>query len=91
MAADAKICMMIADTMEELGLGGNYIVKVNNRKVFDGIREVSGVTSDAQWLTALRAIDKLDRLGVDEVEKLLRKGRKDESGDSFTSRNFHVH
>jgi histidyl-tRNA synthetase len=82
MAADAEVCMMIADTMEELGIPrGSYVVKVNNRKVFDGIREVSGITSDAQWLTALRAIDKLDRLGVDEVEKLLRKGRKDESGD----------
>ena len=81
MAADAEVCMMIADTMEALGLGGNYVVKVNNRKVFDGIREVIGVSSDAQWLTALRAIDKLDRLGVGAVELLLGPGRKDESGD----------
>jgi histidyl-tRNA synthetase len=80
-AADAEVCMMIADTMEALGLGGNYVVKVNNRKVFDGIREVIGVTDDTQWLTALRAVDKLDRLGVDAVEKLLGPGRKDESGD----------
>src|SRR6267154_2074905 len=67
-----------ADTVEALGLGGNYVVKVNNRKVFDGIREVIGVTDDTQWLTALRAVDKLDRLGGDAVEKLLGHGRKDD-------------
>ena len=79
MAADAEVCMMIADTMEQLGIPrGSYVVKVNNRKVFDGIREVIGVKSETQWLTALRAIDKLDRLGVQEVEKLLGPGRKDE-------------
>src|ERR1700694_3126722 len=50
MAADAEVCMMIADTMEALGIPrGSYVVKVNNRKVFDGIREVLGVKSDAQW------------------------------------------
>ena len=82
MAADAEVCMMIADTMEALGIPrGSYVVKVNNRKVFDGIREVLGVKSDIQWLTTLRAIDKLDRLGVQAVGQLLGRGRKDESGD----------
>src|SRR4051794_40905060 len=36
-AADAEMCMMAADTMEALGLKGNYVVKVNNRKVLDGV------------------------------------------------------
>jgi histidyl-tRNA synthetase len=89
MAADAEVCMMIADTMEELGIRkGDYVVKINNRKVLDGIREVAGITNDAQWLTALRAIDKLDRLGVEEVEKLLRDGRTDESGDFTKGANL---
>jgi histidyl-tRNA synthetase len=82
MAADAEICMMAADTMEALGIPrGSYIVKVNNRKVLDGVREAIGVSDDTRWLTVMRAIDKLDRLGVAGVQALLGEGRKDESGD----------
>ncbi len=81
-AADAEMCMMAADTMEKLGIPrGSYVVKVNNRKVLDGVREANGITDDAQWLTVMRAIDKLDRLGWDGVGQLLGRGRKDDSGD----------
>jgi histidyl-tRNA synthetase len=82
MAADAEMCMLAADTMEALGIPrGSYVVKVNNRKVLDGIKDAAKISDDGQWLTALRAIDKLDRLGVKAVEQLLGPGRKDESGD----------
>lgn len=84
-AADAEICMMAADTMEALGVArGQYVVKVNNRKVLDGVMESIGLGGDAhagRRLTVLRAIDKLDRLGLDGVRELLGAGRKDESGD----------
>ncbi|HWL31349.1 MAG TPA: histidine--tRNA ligase [Xanthobacteraceae bacterium] len=82
MAADAEICMMAADTMEALGIErGQYVVKVNNRKVLDGVMEAIGVQEHDRKLTVLRAIDKLDRLGVEAVTALLGEGRKDESGD----------
>ncbi len=85
MAADAEICMMAADTMEALGIPrGQYIVKVNNRKVLDGVMEAVGLggeTNVGKRLAVMRAIDKLDRLGIDAVEYLLGPGRKDESGD----------
>jgi histidyl-tRNA synthetase len=84
-AADAEICMMAADTMEALGIPrGSYRVKVNNRKVLDGLLEsigLGGETQEGKRLTVLRAIDKLDRLGPTGVRQLLGKGRKDESGD----------
>jgi histidyl-tRNA synthetase len=81
-AADAEMCMMAADTMEKLGIPrGSYVVKVNNRKVLDGVRDAIGIADDAQWLTVMRAIDKLDRLGISGVQQLLGDGRKDESGD----------
>src|ERR1700748_2926962 len=81
-AADAEMCMMAADTMEALGIPrGSYVVKVNNRKVLDGVRDALGIKDDGQWLTGMRAIDKLDRLGIDGVKQLLGEGRKDESGD----------
>jgi histidyl-tRNA synthetase len=84
-AADAEICMMAADTMERLGIPrGSYVVKVNNRKVLDGVLEAIGLGGDdnaGRRLTVLRAIDKLDRLGQDGVRMLLGPGRKDDSGD----------
>src|SRR5581483_7094118 len=81
-AADAEICMMAADTLEALGIPrGQYMVKVNSRKVLDGVMEAAGVAEGAQRLIVLRAIDKLDRLGLHGVRELLGPGRKDESGD----------
>ena len=84
-AADAEVCMMAADTMEALGIArGSYVMKVNNRKILDGVMEVIGLTGEdtaARRLTVLRAIDKLDKLGPQGVRLLLGKGRKDESGD----------
>ncbi|WGD53917.1 histidine--tRNA ligase [Bradyrhizobium sp. CB1650] len=84
-AADAEICMMAADTMEALGITrGSYVVKVNNRKVLDGVLESIGLGGDenaGRRLTVLRAVDKFDRLGLPGVRDLLGEGRKDESGD----------
>ncbi|MFD2181332.1 histidine--tRNA ligase [Rhodoplanes azumiensis] len=84
-AADAEICMMAADTMEALGIPrGSYVVKVNNRKVLDGVMEAIGLGGDenaGRRLTVLRAIDKQDKFEWSEVAKLLGPGRKDESGD----------
>jgi histidyl-tRNA synthetase len=88
-AADAEICAMLADALEEVGIPrGDYVVKVNNRKVLNGVMEVAGVLDPAdpekfahERGIVLRAIDKLDRLGPDGVRALLGEGRKDESGD----------
>jgi len=83
--ADAEMCMMAADTLEALGIPrGDYVIKVNNRKVLDGVMEAIGLGGDdkaGQRLVVLRAIDKLDRLGIEGVRALLGTGRKDESGD----------
>jgi histidyl-tRNA synthetase len=88
-AADAEICAMLADALEEVGIPrGDYIIRVNNRKVLNGVMEVAGVLdpSDPDKFASergivLRAIDKLDRLGADGVRALLGEGRKDASGD----------
>ena len=86
-AADAELCMLAADCLEALGIPrGNYVIRVNNRKILDGILESIGVDPHdtdhvGKRLTILRAIDKLDRLEIKGVELLLGKGRKDESGD----------
>jgi histidyl-tRNA synthetase len=91
-AADAEMCMMAADTMEALGIPrGSYVVKVNNRKVLDGVMESIGLGGDenaGRRLTVLRAIDKLDKFPIGEVRKLLGPGRWDggeEGKGDFTS------
>ncbi len=84
-AADAEMCMMAADTMEALGIPrGQYVVKVNNRKLLDGLMEEIGLGGDdnaGRRLIVLRAMDKLDKFGPEGVRLLLGEGRKDESGD----------
>jgi histidyl-tRNA synthetase len=83
-SADAELLMMLSDALEALGLSrGDYIVKINNRKLLDGVLEASGIALEdrARRGIVLRAIDKLDRLGVEGVSALLGDGRKDDSGD----------
>ncbi|WP_224813818.1 histidine--tRNA ligase [Hasllibacter sp. MH4015] len=84
-AADAEICAMLSDCLEAVGIErGDYVIRVNNRKVLNGVMEVAGLAGDdkeAERGVVLRAIDKLDRLGEQGVRDLLGEGRKDESGD----------
>ncbi len=89
LAADAEICAMLADTLEAVGIQRNdHVIKVNNRKVLNGVMERAGVLEPenperfaAERGVVLRAIDKLDRLGPDGVRALLGQGRRDASGD----------
>ncbi|RST86993.1 histidine--tRNA ligase [Aquibium carbonis] len=80
-AADAEMAMMMADVMEALGIArGDYVIRVNNRKVLDGVLEAIGLGGDenaGRRLTVLRAIDKLDKFGPEGVRLLLGAGRWD--------------
>ncbi len=83
--ADAEMCMMMADAMEAVGIArGDYVIRVNNRKVLDGLMDAIGLSDEAdapRRLVVLRSLDKLDKFDWSEVAKLLGDGRKDESGD----------
>ncbi|MDR3509784.1 MAG: histidine--tRNA ligase [Caulobacteraceae bacterium] len=82
--ADAEMIAMMAEGLEAVGLPqGQAVVKINNRKLLNGLLTTVGVQSEPQRLAVLRAVDKLDRLGADGVRYLLGEGRKDESG-AFT-------
>lgn len=79
-AADAEVCAMLADALEAVGIArGDYIVRINNRKVLSGVLEAAQVRPD-QADDVLRTIDKFDKVGRDGVLALLTAGRKDESG-----------
>jgi histidyl-tRNA synthetase len=80
-AADAEICAMLSDTLETVGIPrGDYLVRINNRKVLNGVLETMGLSDDAQRDAVLRTIDKFDKVGASGVCELLGKGRLDASG-----------
>ncbi|MBT6508762.1 MAG: histidine--tRNA ligase [Marinovum sp.] len=80
-AADAEICAMLSDTLEAVGIPrGDYIVRINNRKVLNGVLETMGVSEVAERDAVLRTIDKFDKVGAAGVSQLLGKGRLDSSG-----------
>ncbi|MCT8159689.1 histidine--tRNA ligase [Pseudoruegeria sp. SHC-113] len=81
-AADAEICAMLSDTLEHVGIPrGDYVVRVNNRKVLNGVLEAMGLPEDASTRDdVLRTIDKFDKVGEAGVRQLLTKGRLDASG-----------
>lgn len=90
MAADAELAMVLCDAFAAIGFAPDtFRVRINNRKVLNGVLETIGVLREgsddpamaARRGTVLRAIDKLDRLGPEGIRLLLGKGRKDESGD----------
>ncbi len=83
--ADAEICAMFAEAVEAAGVPrGDYVIRISNRKVMNGLLEVAGLAGEGfatQRLGVLRAMDKFDKFGAEGVRLLLGKGRKDESGD----------
>jgi histidyl-tRNA synthetase len=82
--ADAEIVAMAVEGYAAAGLApGAIVLKINNRKLLNGLLTAAGVVDPAQKLGVLRAVDKLDRLGRDGVADLLGEGRRDESG-AFT-------
>lgn len=80
-AADAEICAMLSDCLEEVGIPrGDYIIRVNNRKVLNGVLEAMEVVDAAQQAAVMRTIDKFDKVGAEGLWELLGKGRLDASG-----------
>src|SRR6516225_5843572 len=89
--ADAEIIAMAAEGLVAAGLpAGTAVLKINNRKLLDGLFDAHAIDDVRQRLTALRAIDKFDRLGWPGVKELLGAGRLDESGDYTKGANLSV-
>ena len=81
-AADAEMIAMASAAMQAVGVNvGDYAVNINSRQLLDSVLSKASVTDPNQKLIVLRALDKMDRLGVEGVTALLGEGREDESGD----------
>ncbi|MDA7605972.1 histidine--tRNA ligase [Pelagibacteraceae bacterium] len=80
--ADAELCVLISEILEKCGLTKeDYIVKISSRKFTKDLFDELKIKSEEQSVVTLRALDKIDRLGWEEVKKILGKGREDKSGD----------
>jgi len=80
--ADAELCVLISEILEKCGLTKNdYTVKISSRNFTNEIFKKLNINSKEQILKTIRSLDKIKRLGWEEVKKLLGKGRKDKSGD----------
>jgi histidyl-tRNA synthetase len=77
--ADAEIIALGAQGFKALGI--DCQMRINNRRILEGVLKAASVTDSTQRLIVLRALDKLDRLGIEGVKALLGSGRLDESGD----------
>ena len=87
--ADAELCVLISEVLEKCGLEKNdYTVKISSRNITDMLFEKLKIKSKDQISITLRALDKIDRLGWNEVKKLLGEGRKDKSGDYTKGANL---
>ncbi len=87
--ADAELCVMISEILERSGLAkSDYIIKISSRKITEELFKKINLIDNKQKLTALRALDKIDRLGWSGVKELLGAGRKDKSGDFTKGANL---
>ena len=85
---DAELCVMVAKMFLELGFTAKeYKVKYSSRVIWENLFKQIEL-DETQIPAVLRAVDKLDRLGVDGVKELLLEGRKDKSGDFMQGVNL---
>jgi histidyl-tRNA synthetase len=68
MLPDAEIVRITTEVFEGLGWNGRYTIKLNHRKILDGIFEVCGVPTE-KIRTISSAVDKLDKVPWEEVRK----------------------
>ena len=87
--ADAELCVMISEILENCGVSKEeYTVKISSRKITEELFKKINIDNNDQKLTALRALDKIDRLGWEGVKQLLGEGRQDKSGDFTKGANL---
>jgi histidyl-tRNA synthetase len=89
--ADVELCLLISEILEKCGLSKTeYIIKISSRKITENLFKKLNIENNAQKLTTLRALDKIDRLGWAGTKQLLGKGRKDKSGDFTKGANLNT-
>ncbi|KIX02699.1 uncharacterized protein Z518_08641 [Rhinocladiella mackenziei CBS 650.93] len=68
MMADSEIIAIIVEVFESLEWSGRYTIKLNDRRILDGLFEVCGVPEEKIRMIS-SAVDKLDKLPWEEVKR----------------------
>ncbi|XHG01422.1 Cytoplasmic and mitochondrial histidine tRNA synthetase [Aspergillus wentii] len=68
MVPDAEVLRIVSEVFEELGWQNRYSIKVNHRKILDGVFQVCGVPED-KIRPISSAVDKLDKMPWADVRK----------------------
>jgi len=68
--ADVEVIQVACRVLEALGVDG-FRIRVSNRKVLGGLLEGIGIAEGSRGMGVIRTIDKLDKAGLDGVERLL--------------------
>ncbi len=88
--ANAELCNLISNTLVDCGLKKDqFTINISNRKIVQGLIEDLKIEKNKRT-KVMRAIDKLDKpgFGLKGVEELLKKERKDKSGDITKGANL---
>ena len=85
---DAELCVIVARIFKKIGFSENeYKIKYSSRIIWENLFKQIEI-EDKQIPAVLRAVDKLDRVGINGVKDLLLKGREDQSGDFMKGVNL---
>ena len=85
---DAELCVIVARIFKKIGFSENeYKIKYSSRIIWENLFKQIEI-EDKQIPAVLRAVDKLDRVGINGVKDLLLKGREDQSGDFMEGVNL---
>jgi histidyl-tRNA synthetase len=79
-AVDGEVVGVMCAVMAALGVP-DYRVLINNRKLIDALLEDCGIVEPSRQKHVLRVIDKLGKVGLENIRLELADGRIDESGD----------
>ncbi len=79
-AVDAELVAIMCEVMEAVG-APDYRVLINNRKLFDALLDGCHIGEEARRKHIMRVIDKLAKVGEENIRLELADGRVDDSGD----------
>ncbi len=83
MIAEAELLALAQDCFKELGLG-NIIIKINNRKLLDGVLDYAGIPTSKKIETII-ILDKMDKIGIEGVKKEIKSLLPKEKVDKLIS------
>jgi histidyl-tRNA synthetase len=87
--ADADILMLAYAGLEELGFP-NFTIRINHRKIFQGIASLHGITEKEKVVAIQRALDRADKCTCDGAEGIKRELSEFDIGEEVADTLFNI-